>query len=253
MEQNDINLKDNKNLEKYMIEEDINKEFQKKEYIQKIKEIPFLIIPFIFADFHRKNKNKWFFYLFIIISIIPIIIFVLIKIILINSKIDIKEIPENETILHKLSFNSIIPDYTLNILYLLDNEIFVFVIQWINFLFYFKEIQIIRSFFNHIYWSFFVKSYFTFTLISSFFILFFLYVTETVIKLNILNIFLFGIMNTVIIIVLMIISYSCYELSFKKLFKFFLKGKEAFDFGEDDDDEAEEVEPLKDNCEEDED
>ena len=60
-------------------------------------------------------------------------------------------------------------------------------------------------------------------------------------------------MNTVIIIVLMIISYSCYELSFKKLFKFFLKGKEAFDFGEDDDDEAEEVEPLKDNCEEDED
>jgi hypothetical protein len=253
VEQNDINLKDNKNLEKYMIEEDINKEFQKKEYIQKIKEIPFLIIPFIFADFHRKYKNKWFFYLFIIIFIIPIIIFVLIKIILIKSKIDIKEISENETILHKLSFDSIIPNYILNILYLLDNEIFVFVIQWINFLFYFKEIQIIRSFFNHIYWSFFVKSYFTFTLISSFFILFFLYVTETVIKLNILNIFLFGIMNTVIIIVLMIISYSCYELSFKKLFKFFLKGKEAFDFGEDDDDEAEEVEPLKDNCEEDED
>ena len=238
-----------------MIEEDINKEFQKKEYIQKIKEIPFLIIPFIFADFHRKNKNKWFFYLFIIISIIPIIIFVLIKIILINSKIDIKEIPENETILHKLSFNSIIPDYTLNILYLLDNEIFVFVIQWINFLFYFKEIQIIRSFFNHIYWSFFVKSYFTFTLISTFFILFFLYITETVIKLNIFNIFLFGIINLIIIVSLMIICYSCYEFPLKKLFKFFLKGKDViiFDEDEEDDDEEseEEEEPLKDNFDED--
>jgi hypothetical protein len=80
IESNDINLKDNKNLEKYMIEEDINKEFQKKEYIQKIKEIPFLIIPFIFADFHRKYKNKWFFYLFIIIFIMKKNYYLILKI-----------------------------------------------------------------------------------------------------------------------------------------------------------------------------
>ncbi len=67
-------------------------------------------------------------------------------------------------------------------------------------------------------------------------------------------------MNTVIIIVLMIICYSCFELSFKKLFKFFLKGKETLNFDDDEDEEEEEieeeeeeVEPLKDNCEEDED
>ena len=261
-ETKDINLKDNENIEKYMIEEDIKKQFQKKEYIQQIKEIPFLIIPFIFANFHRKYKNKWYFYLFILISIIPLILFFSIKMILISTTIDIEKIPINEQIISKLSFESIIPNKALNVIYLLDNEIVVFVIQWVTFLLYFKEIQIIRTFFNHIYWSFFVKSYFTFTLISTFFIMFFLYITETVIKFNIFNIILFGIVNLIIILLLMIICYSCCELPLKKLFKFFLKGKEAINFGEDDDEdeeeeeieeEAEEVEPLKDNCEEDED
>ena len=239
-ETKDINLKDNENIEKYMIEEDIKNQFQKKEYIQKIKEIPFLIIPFIFANFHRKYKNKWYFYLFILISIIPLILFISIKIILIRTTIDIEKIPINEQIISKLSFESIIPNKALN---------------WVTFLLYFKEIQIIRTFFNHIYWSFFVKSYFTFTLISTFFILFFLYITETVIKFNIYNIILFGIVNLIIILLLMIICYSCCELPLKKLFKFFLKGKEIIYFDDDDEDEDEEEleegEPLKDNCDED--
>ena len=65
-------------------------------------------------------------------------------------------------------------------------------------------------------------------------------------------------MNTIIIIILMIICYSCFELSFKKLFKFFLKGKKSINFGDENEEEEEELEedeeePLKDNCDGDED
>ena len=83
--------------------------------------------------------------------------------------------------------------------------------------------------------------------------MFFLYITETVIKFNIYNIILFGIVNLIIILLLMIICYSCCELPLKKLFKFFLKGKEIIYFDDDDEDEEEleEGEPLKDNCDED--
>ena len=245
---NDINEKSNENLEKIINEGSSSK----KEYNKKIKEMPFLISPFIFSNFHRKYKDRWFFTLLIIISLLIIVFFIFIQLIFIRIKIKIEEVPENEEILSKLSFISIIPDYTLNMIHLIDIEITIFLIQWGTFILYFKRIEMIRSFLNHIYWSFFIKGYYNFTLVSIPVILFILYVTETVIKFNYYNIFLYGITHLFFIFIIMIIFYSCYELPLKKLFKYFLKGKEAInseddDEEEDESDDDEEGEFLKDD------
>ena len=234
---NDINEKNNENLEKY-INEETNKN-KKKEYSKKIKEMPFLISPVQISNFHRKYKNKWFFSLFIIISFLLIIFFLLAQKILIDTNIKIKENSEKDENLSNLSLDSILTNWTLNIIYLIDIEITIFVVQWATFMLYFKEFEMIRSFLNHVYWSFFLKGYFTFTLVSIPVILFIFYATETVIKLKLFNILLYGFINLIIIFVLIIICYSCYELPLKKMFKFLLKGKGIIDeYEEEDEDES---------------
>ena len=143
---------------------------------------------------------------------------------------------------------SILPNLTLNIFYLIDLEIVIFIVQWCTFILYFKEIEVIRSFLNHIYWSFFVKSYFTFSIISAIVILFVFYETETVIKLNIYNMIIYTFMFLILIFIGIIIFYSCFELPLKKIFKCFLKGKEILNVEvEDDDEEEEEDNKDKDN------
>ena len=141
----------------------------------------------------------------------------------------------------ELSFTKVIPEISLNILFLLDIEVAIFVIQWINFILYFKEVGIIRNFLNHVYWSFFVKSYFSFNLISITVILLLFNITETVIKFNFSNIFLYTFINIILILLFTIVFYCCFELPFKKVFKFFLKGKDALN-NEEDNDEYEEEE-----------
>ena len=59
------------------------------------------------------------------------------------------------------------------------------------------------------------------------------------VKLNLFNIILYTFTFLILIIIGMIIIYSCFELPLKKLFKFILKGKEFINFDEDEEDEEE--------------
>ena len=233
---NDINKNDNENLEK-LISGQNEKTQKKKEYSEKIKQMPFLIWPIKFSNFHKRNKNKWIINIIIILAFLLLLFFISAQYIYTNRLID----EDSEQKLQELSFRKIIPKPALNIIFLLDIEIAIFIIQWINFILYFKEFGIIRNFFNHIYWSFFVKSYFTFNLSSATIILLFFYISETSIKFNFTNIILYAFIDLTMILICTIVVYSCFELSFKKIFKFFLKGKEAFN-NEEDDDEYEEEE-----------
>ena len=165
--------------------------------------------------------------------------FIMVSKIFIYAKLDIDENKKDKNIVSKLSFESILPDLALNIFYSLDIEIVVLFIQWGAFLLYFKQVEIIRSFLNHSYWSFFVKTYFTFIIASPTIILFTFYQTETVIKLDIYNLIIYGFIFLILIFILVIASYSFYELPVKKIFKYLLKGKEVSNFEEDYDEEDE--------------
>jgi hypothetical protein len=225
---NNKNELNNKNSENFVDEENITNEFKKGEYTEKIKQMPFLITPIKFVNFHRSYKDKCFLILLTILAFIVLIVFIMVSKIVIYIKLNIdKNIPDKD-IVSKLSFESIFSDLALNIFYSLDIEIVVFFVQWGTFLLYFRQVEIIRSFLNHNYWSFFVKSYFTFTMISPVVILTFFYQNENATKLSIYNMILYSFIILILIFVIIILAYSCYELPLKKTFKFILKGKEIF-------------------------
>ena len=132
----------------------------------------------------------------------------------------------------------------MNILYSFDIEIIVFLSHWIIFILFFKELEVVRKFFNSIYWSFFVKSYYSFILISVPVILIIFYDSESIIKVHVFNFFLFSFINFIVIFIFVIIFYSVYDLPLKKMFKSCLKKDEIIE-EEDDDNEEEEVEDNK--------
>ena len=59
------------------------------------------------------------------------------------------------------------------------------------------------------------------------------------IKLDIYNLIIYGFIFLILIFILVIVSYSFYELPVKKIFKYLLKGKEVSNFEEDYDEEDE--------------
>jgi hypothetical protein len=203
-----INSKNNYNSGKIIYDENIKKYLEKEEYSDTIKQIPFLILPIKFANFHRNNKDKCFSIISIIIAFIILISLMMLTKIFIYAKLYIDENIQDKDIVSKLSFESIIPNLVLNMIYSLDNEIVVFIIQWGTFLLYFKQVEIIRSFLNHKYWSFFVKTYFIYGIVSPSIILFVFYQTETVIKLSIYNLILYSCIYLIVIFISIIISYS---------------------------------------------
>ena len=101
-------------------------------------------------------------------------------------------------------------------------------INWIFFILYSRSEKSadIFDFFNTKYWSFFVKSYFSFIVVSSPIILYTFYESETVISLGLGNIYLYYFLNLIFILLGDIIFYSCFEFPFKKIFKSFFISEE---------------------------
>ena len=91
-------------------------------------------------------------------------------------------------------------------------------INWIFFYLYFKGGQI-NDFLSHIYWSFFIKSYFSYALVSGLVILYILYQSETIFKVNLYTIFFYSLTSSFFIFIAIIIFYSCYEYPLRKIFK----------------------------------
>ena len=240
----DIKYENNEDLETFFLKEDENSS-KSIEYSEKVKKMPFLIWPIKFSNFHKKNKNKLIINLFIIIAFFLLLLFMNAQFLFTigNLKADM----DKKNIVDELSFRKVIPKLALNIIFSLDIEIAIFLIQWINFILYFKEVGIIKNFLNHVYWSFFVKTYFSFNIISVTVILCIFFINENVIKFNFANIFLYICIDIVFIFICTIAVYCCFELPFKKIFKFFLKGKESLNNEENEGEYYEEEKSLKDD------
>ena len=224
------------------INSESNKKNEKNELEEKIKEMPFLIIPIKFLDFHRKTRR--YFLIFITFIFICFIIFSMAFINIVISTIK-SEKEKEDKITELYTLEDIIPNKALNIYYLFDIELVVFMINWIFFILYSKSKKSadIFDFFNNIHWSFFVKSYFSFSLVSTPIIIYTFYQSETVKKLDLGNILLFFFINIIFIIIGDIIFYSFYEFPFKKIFKTFFIKEEIIEIekeGKTEEDEEEE-------------
>ena len=111
----------------------------------------------------------------------------------------------------------------LNIIYLIDIEIVVFWTQWILFFIYMKGLNTIIDFFSHLYWSNFVKSYFSFLISMNPIILYIFYQSDTLIILNGLFIYIYFFISLVFISFIIIINFIIFELPLKKIFRYLFK------------------------------
>ena len=197
-------------------------------------EMPFLKSTVNFTNFHRKNQDKKILKIILAIFIIFILSFIFVRYIFIYTNIEkeIKKLDEKSNNITSSDFNNtnvkritdilsledLIPNLFLNILYVIDIEIVVIMINWIFFYLYFKGGQI-NDFLSHIYWSFFIKSYFSYALVSGLVILYILYQSETIFKVNLYTIFFYSLTSSFFIFIAIIIFYSCYEYPLRKIFK----------------------------------
>ena len=191
-----------------------------------LNEMPFLITPSNIVIFIRKNNKNPCFIVILIIFLMLFILFTFINLILIysisNHK-NLENINDKDEFMKRLTLEKVISNFMLNLIYLIDIELIVLFVQFGFFYLYISGHEIINGFFNHIYWSFFSKIYFSFLLVQSPIILFNLYNSETLIKVNIYNIYVYSFINIFLILFFMIICYIYLELPLKKLFKFLIR------------------------------
>ena len=199
----------------------------KNIYTKEIESMPFLKSTIHFIEWHRKKKLECFFNALIVILIIFISIFSISYLFFIwhyERKIDNKstnniDYEESDKLYEKLSLEHFITNDLLNFLYLIDIEFVVFFIQWGFFILLMKGQFFINNFFSHHYWSVFTKSYFSFIMVCNTIILVVFYESETVVKLNLLNLFLYFCINMTFILFFTIINYIYIDLPMKKIFR----------------------------------
>ena len=100
--------------------------------------MPILKSAIGFINFHRKNQEKKCFLEIIIMFTIIIFVFIFIRFIFITIYVDKSIDQDNVTMIENLSYDKVIPNYLLNIFYILDIELVVYIIHRIFFYFYFK-------------------------------------------------------------------------------------------------------------------
>ena len=183
--------------------------------------MPFLKSPINFLNFHQRINKRCLLKIIILICICFILVSMFFHIIILFTNNKEKEDKNTEFI--SFSLEEIISNYSLNIFYLFDIELVIFIINWIFFIFYSRSGKTadIIDFINNNYWLFFVKSYFSYIVISTPIIIYIFYQSETVIELNMGNIFLYFSLNIIFILLGNILFYGCFEFPFKKIFKFF--------------------------------
>ena len=203
-----------------------------------IQKMPFLKLPIILRNFHKRNQSNIKIVIIIAVPfLILLILFISLRYIIIGTYIkeSIKE--DNKKFIEKFSLENIITNKFLNIIYLIDLEFFVLIINWIFFYFYYKGGQL-NDFFSHNYWNFFIKSYFSYALVSGPVILYIFYADETVIKVSIPNVILYSLINIIFVFLFTIIFYIFYEYPFRKLIKDLKGRKKTNEVVEEEDDEC---------------
>ena len=101
--------------------------------------------------------------------------------------------------------------------------------------FYYKGGQI-NNFFSHNYWNIFIKSYFSYALVSGPVILYTFYENETILTVYIYSIILYSFINAIFVFLFTIIFYTFYEYPLRMLVKDF-KRRKSDEIIEDDEDE----------------
>ena len=205
-------------------EKNINNENseRKGELNEKIKEMPFLISPLKFLNFHRRINRKNILrigYLLIFFIILFISLFHITIILRIRREKQGKNI-------EIYSLEDMISNNSLNIFYFFDIEIIIFLFNYAAFIIYsiVDNSSDMIDFINNRYWSFFSKCYFSFTVISTPIIIYIFYQSESAVGLSIGNIFLYFSIDIFFILLGAILFYSCFEFPFKKIFKtYFIK------------------------------
>ena len=187
-----------------------------------IQQMPFLKSAMNIVNIHKNKK---------IMKCVACILFILFLIILFfifghnilfisdkNPKTD-----SLEDLRKKYQMEYLITSNILNIIYLIDIEIVVFWTQWILFFIYMKGLNTIIDFFSHLYWSNFVKSYFSFLISMNPIILYIFYQSDTLIILNGLFIYIYFFISLVFISFIIIINFIIFELPLKKIFRYLFK------------------------------
>ena len=202
-----------------------------------IKEKPFLKLPMQFLNFYKRNENRFYFNLIILIFILLIGFFSCAQFIYVGKYAILNKSASRKTIWEKLSLKEVIINPLLNFIYVIDIELVVLMVHLIFFIIYSKGYKSadIYDFFNNNFWSFFLKCYYSFIIISTPIILDIIYQSETVIIINLLNLIFFSFISLFIILLAVILFYSMFEIPLKKIFKSFLVKEEIFGDIKDDD------------------
>ena len=218
---------------------------------KKLKDMPFLKSSISIIEWHRNHNIKYFFIIIIIIiSLILVLLNFVNLIFVLIYKSKFQDILEDDQLRTKLSLEKFNMNKALNYIYLVDTEVFVFLVQWLLFIFFMKRQYFFIDFFSNIHWSCFNKSQFSFLIVYSLVILNNLYVSETVVKLNLYNLFLYYFINLFFITIITILVYIIIELPMKKIFKYLLKEEyKIVSITEDIDEEEEEEDEKEDEDE----
>ena len=212
---------------------------------QKLKNIPFLNSSISIIEWHRNPNNNCC--IIIIIIIISLILVLLIFSNLIFCMIYERKFTDSQ-LKEKLSLEKFNMNGILNLIFLLDIEVFVFLVQWLLFILFMKSQYFFIDFFSNIYWSPFNKSQFSFLILYSIVILNNFYASETVVKLNLYNLFLYFFINLFHITLMTILVYIIIELPMRKISKYFFKEEyKIVSITEEIDDDEEEEEDENEN------
>ena len=125
----------------------------------------------------------------------------------------------------------------VNIIYRIDIELYVLIIQSILFILYFKGQNFINDFFCHIFWGVLNKPYFSLILLANPLILYIFYQSETRIILNFFNVLLYSIISGCITFLFGTFCYLFFELPFKRLIRSFFNWDEQEVSKDDDEDD----------------
>ena len=187
--------------------------------------MPFLLYPTKILYFSRRKINNIYLIIIIIINIILILLSAFATPIFIYIVGDsLQNAENNEQYFKEISLEYLISNIGINLLFVIDLELVVFMINSGFFCIYSQigNKTDFLDFFNNKYWSFFTKSYFSFISISSPIIIYIFYQSESVIELTIENVFLYSLINLIFVLLGNILLYIFYEFPFKKLFKSFI-------------------------------
>ena len=234
----------------------VSEKDKKKDIRPEIKEMPFLIHGVKFSSWLRQHRARLL--CFIIFIIIFIFIFFHIFIFrylfkadydgLKNKLANIKddeideikqEMNENERdklsrdIEELLTLTKYITNNFVNVVYRIDIEIIVFLIQSILFIFYFKGQNFINDFFCHVFWAMLNKSYFSYILVANPMILFIFYQSETKILLNLYNLLLYSLISASLIFLTATFFYLFFELPYKRLIHYIISEDNNDDYNDD--------------------